>query len=391
MRGVRGRIAVAFALACGAVAFALLGCGGGSVQSVGGKRRSASGYASLLARLSPAQLAGQRIVYAYAGLTPPRSLLARISHGEAAGVIFFTDNIASAVQLHRVARTLQHAAGASPVHLPLLLMTDQEGGLVRRLPGEPSLSEKRIGEDPDAAAKASEAGTGAAATLSAAGLNVNLAPVLDVFRRPGDFIDEFQRSYGTGPTSVGALGAAFISAQQHAGVAATAKHFPGLGAAERDQNTDEVPVTISSSLHTLHTDDELPYRRAIAAGVRLVMTSWAIYPSLDATLPAGMSSAVIEGELRGRLDFGGVTITDSLGAGALSAFGGFGERGVLAAAAGADLLMCTGRSPSEDTPTEGEAVLRGIKRALRSGSLPGAGTKHAVERVLALRATLSHG
>jgi beta-N-acetylhexosaminidase len=269
-------------------------------------------------------------------------------------------------------------------------MTDQEGGLVRRLPGEPSLSEKRIGEDADAPAKASEAGAGAAATLSGAGLDVNLAPVLDVFRQPGDFIDEFQRSYGANAPSVAALGAAFISTQQHAGVAATAKHFPGLGAAERDQNTDEVPVTIASSLRTLRDVDELPYHRAIAAGVRLVMTSWAIYPALDATLPAGMSSAVIEGELRGRLRFGGVTITDSLGAGALETFGDFAERGVLAAAAGADLLMCTGRSPAEDTPTEGESVLRGVTRALRNGALPRARAVRDARRVLELRGSLAY-
>jgi beta-N-acetylhexosaminidase len=387
---VRGWTSAAFLLACGAAAIAFLGCGTGTAERVLGKPRRPAGYSSLLARLSPAQLAGQRIVYSYAGLTPPRSLLARVRHGEAAGVIFFTDNIASPAQLHRVAHTLQHAARESPVHLPLLLMTDQEGGLVRRLPGEPSLSEKQVGEDPDAAAKASEAGTGAAATLSAAGLNVNLAPVLDVFRQPGDFIDEFQRSYGTNPTSVGALGADFVSAQQHAGVAATAKHFPGLGAAERDQNTDEVPVTIASSLTTLRRVDELPYGKAIAADVRLVMTSWAIYPALDATLPAGMSATVIEGELRRRLHFGGVTITDSLGAGALDAFGGFAARGVLAAAAGANLLMCTGRSPAQDTPTEGESVLRGVERATRDGSLPSRTAKRAVEQVLALRAALQH-
>ncbi|HEY1834146.1 MAG TPA: glycoside hydrolase family 3 N-terminal domain-containing protein [Solirubrobacteraceae bacterium] len=371
------------------LAIALLGCGGGNAHGhTPGRRRSADRYAALLARLSTTQLAGQRVIYAYAGLKPPRSLLTRIRHGEAAGVIFFADNIESLGQLHRVARTLQRAAAVSPVDLPLLLMTDQEGGLVRRLPGEPSLSEKRIGEGRDAPAKASEAGAGAAATLAGAGLNVNLAPVLDVFRRAGNFIDEFQRSYGESAPSVGELGAAFIAAQQRAGVAATAKHFPGLGAAERNQNTDEVPVTIASPRRTLRDVDELPYHQAIAAGVRLVMTSWAIYPALDATLPAGMSSTVIEGELRGRLRFSGVTITDSLGAGALETFGGFAGRGVLAAAAGADLLMCTGRSPAQDTPTEGESVLRGVTRALHDGALPRTSAVRAAQRVLTLRNSL---
>ena len=85
------------------------------------------------------------------------------------------------------------------------MLTDQEGGLVRRLPGAPELSEKQIGESPDALALAAQAGQSAGEELAGVGINVNLAPVLDVFRQPGDFIDEFQRSYGMDPRLVGQL------------------------------------------------------------------------------------------------------------------------------------------------------------------------------------------
>ena len=109
-----------------------------------------------------------------------------------------------------------------------------------------------------------------------------------------------------------ACGRAFITAQQQAGVAATAKHFPGLGSAAKPQNTDTGPVTLNVSLSGLRAKDEAPYPAAIAAGVKLIMASWAIYPALDATYPAGLSPAVIQGELRGRLGYQGVTITDAI-------------------------------------------------------------------------------
>src|SRR5882672_4735008 len=98
------------------------------------------------AALTPQQLAGQRVIYSYPGLVPPDTLLQRIRAGQAAGVIFFGENISSTSQIRSVVQQLRAAAAQSPVHTPLLLMTDQEGGQVRRLPGEPTLSEKQIGQ-----------------------------------------------------------------------------------------------------------------------------------------------------------------------------------------------------------------------------------------------------
>ena len=117
---------------------------------------------------------------------------------------------------------------------------------------------------------------------------MNLAPVLDVYRTPGNFDDQFQRSYSMNPQTVADLGADFITAQQATGVAATAKHFPGLGTATSAQNTDQRPVTLTVPLTALRTIDEYPYQAAIAAGVKLVLVSWAIYPALDPARPAGM-------------------------------------------------------------------------------------------------------
>jgi len=339
----------------------------------------------LVQRLSLQQLAGQRIVYAYSGLKPPASLLAAIRAGEAAGVMLFGPNISNDGQLRGVIDQLQRASLAGSLHNRLLILTDQEGGQVRRVPGAPARSEKQIGEAADPVAAAGTAGTGAGRNLRGVGVNVNLAPVLDVYRRSGNFIDEFQRSYSNDPQIVAELGAAFIAAQQRLGVAATAKHFPGLGSASRSQNTDLGPVTIRSSLSTLRTDDEAPYLSAITAGVKLVMTSWAVYPALDPRLPAGLSPAVIEDELRGRLGFAGVTITDGIEAGALVRFGSVGNRAVLAASAGSDLILCATTNPDDNTPALGTAARNAIASALAHGRLAHGAAEQSAGRVLDLR------
>jgi beta-N-acetylhexosaminidase len=345
----------------------------------------AASPAAALHRLTDAQLAGQRVIYSYPGLTPPRALIRAIRRGEAAGVIFFAGNISSPAQLAAVARRLQRADASrrNPVRAPLLLMADQEGGIVRRLPGPPDLSEKQIGQAADPAAQARLAGAGAAATLRQAGLNVNLAPVVDVYRAAGNFIDQYGRSYSRRPRPVARLGAEFVRNQQGAGVAAAAKHFPGLGAASRDQDTDLRPVTLKVRAAVLRRVDERPYRAAIAAGVRLVMVSWAVYPALDPHRPAGLSPLVVQDELRGRLGFQGVTVTDALEAGALRRDGTIARRGQLAALAGMDLLLCAGHSVGE-----GQRAAGGLARAYRNGLLSRASGEAAVARIASLRASL---
>ena len=348
-----------------------------------GRRQSANWKPEAQAALSPLQLAGQRVIYSYSGLTVPAALLQAITAGQAAGVIFFGGNISSPAQIAAVIKQLVAAQQASSVAAPLLLMTDQEGGEVRRLPGAPVMSEKQVGASAHPASAARTAGAGAAQNLAGVGMNVNLAPVLDVYYQAGNFIDQFQRSYSSQASVVTECGQAFITAQQQAGVAATAKHFPGLGSATTSQDTDAGPVTLDVSLSGLRGKDEVPYPAAIAAGVKLIMASWAIYPALDATYPAGLSTAWVQGELRGRLGFGGVTITDAIEAGALTAFGSYGQRAVLAAQAGMDLLLCSAQDPGE-----GQSVTSALAGALESGQLGSASFNAAVSRVTALRATL---
>jgi beta-N-acetylhexosaminidase len=276
------------------------------------------------AGLTSQQLAGQRVIFSYSGLIPPSALLQQISAGQAAGVIFFGGNISSESRITGVIQQLRQAQQQSPVASPLLLMTDQEGGLVRRLPGAPTMSEKQIGASSNPASAASSAGTGAGQNLAGVGMNVNLAPVLDVYYKSGNFIDQFQRSYSNNASVVTSCGQAFITAQQQTGVAATAKHFPGLGSATKSQNTGTGPVTLKVSLSGLRSKDEVPYPAAIAAGVKLIMASWAVYPALDTGHPGD----------------------------------------VLAAQAGMDLLLCSAQDPSQ-----GQAVVTALASALDGGQL----------------------
>jgi beta-N-acetylhexosaminidase len=344
--------------------------------------------------LSLLQLAGQRVIYSYRGLNPPAGLFWLIRHGEAAGVIFFTGNIGSTpptsaqlAHFKSVVASLRAAATSrtNPVHQPLLLMTDQEGGVVRRLPGPPLLSAKQVGLAANPAAAAANAGAGARDNLHGFGLNVNLAPVLDVYRQPGNFIDQFGRSFSNNPQTVAKLGTLYAKAEQQGHlVAATVKHFPGLGAATRSQNTDARPVTLTVPLRRLRAVDELPYRSAIAGGVKLVMVSWAIYPALDPAKPAGLSSTIVRGELRRRLGFAGVTITDAISAGALKPFGTTARRVTLAGGAGMDLLLCASQNYGE-----GDTALHALASYYSAGSATTkAAFKAAAERVMALRATL---
>lgn len=344
--------------------------------------------ATAVDKLSLEQLAGQRAIYSYSGKLPPPQLYEKIRAGQVGGIILFGPNISGREQIRAVITSFQRARLRAHLpreirRLPLLIMTDQEGGIVKRLPGPPEQSERQIGKT-GSASLAFSAGRGAGVNLLDAGVNVNLAPVLGILRPGGGFLAKFDRLYSPKPHVVATLASAFVRGSQGAGVAATSKHFPGLGAAIDD--TDSGPVTLDLSKATLHAVDEAPYPAAIRAGTRLVMVGHAIYPALDPGRPASLSKRVVGGELRRRLGFEGVTITDALEAGALDAFGNIPERGVKAALAGEDLLLYSAKEVNEGVA--GVAALRG---ALKSGRLDVDAFKRSLVRVLRLRADLHRG
>ncbi|MCW2989618.1 MAG: beta-N-acetylhexosaminidase, partial [Solirubrobacterales bacterium] len=264
-------------------------------------------------------------------------------------------------------RELQAIERPAALSAPLVVMTDQEGGLVKRLPGAPTLNPPRMSSD----AVARDQGRATARTLASAGVNIDLAPVVDV-ARPGSQMEDEGRSFGRSTQTVGRRARAFVAGLHAGGVAATAKHFPGFGAASA--NTDAAAVVIRSPLAELRSRDEPPF---VTARTDLVMTSSAIYPAL-APQPAMLSRRIVTGELRERLGFAGLVVTDSLNAGALE-----GRANVLSRAinAGNDLLLFTTYESSA------RAVER-LADLLHTGRLDRAAAVAAVQRILAVRTGL---
>jgi beta-N-acetylhexosaminidase len=330
-----------------------------------------------VASLSLRQLAGQKIIYGFDGHTPPSALARRIRAGEGAGVILFSRNVASRAQLKRLCAQLQAIPRPRGLRAPLLIMIDQEGGVVKRLRGAPEHSAAQLGRI-GSSRLATDEGRGTARNLRAVGVNVDLAPVLDA-GRPGSDTRRLGRSYAARPSLVARLGVSFARGLETGNVAATAKHFPGLGAAKG--NEDFAINRISLSRGTLRGIDEAPFAVAARARIPLVMVSTAIYPAFDRA-PALFSRRIVIGELRRRLHYGGVTISDDLEVPAFRRLGTPAARAVRSARAGVDLLLMAQHLSSGAQTTDA------LVTASRHGDLGRDGLEASAERVLRLRASL---
>jgi beta-N-acetylhexosaminidase len=249
------------------------------------------------------------------------------------GIILFARNLEEPEQVWELTRDLQHEALAVG-ELPLLISIDQEGGTVQRLKTPfhliPTARELGSGSSPiqvEALARTM------ASELALVGINMNLAPVLDVARKPDCPL--WQRSFGSDPEQVATFGEAAMRGFLQGGVLPVAKHFPGLGDTTVDshqvlptaQNPDPERIT-----------DLLPFRRAAAAQVPAIMTAHLHVPAWDG-LPATLSPLALKDWLRHRLGFEGVIITDDLEMGAIAGAAIVPDAACQALAAGADLLL----------------------------------------------------
>jgi beta-N-acetylhexosaminidase len=331
------------------------------------------------AELTLAQAVGQRMIVSLPATTVPDALARQVRRGEVAGVILFSRNVASRPQLRALTARLQTERRRGPADLrdrPLLVMIDQEGGLVKRLPGSPSRSAAGMGATGDVAAVRAE-GVATARNLRGVGVNVNLAPVLDL-GLPGSFQRATGRSFASTPTGVSRYGGAFADGLAAGGVLAAAKHFPGLGRATADE--DRRLNRIEVDLDVLRAADEAPFAAAARRGVPLTMVSTGVYPALSSR-PAMFAPQIATDELRDVVGFDGVSITDDLEVPALAGLSP--ERKALASVrAGNDLLLfCQSASAAE----RGAAALR---RAVANGAISRAAIDGGADRVLALRERL---
>lgn len=329
-----------------------------------------------LAGVSLEQLVGQRLMVRMGDEATP-DLLEAAREGTIGGVIMFPAPDVEPATAAREIERLQRATvkGDNP---PLLVAIDQEGGEIARLPaGPPQRSPAELGSVGDAAAASAE-GEETAAFLRQFGVNVDLAPVLDV-PGPGSFMAE--RAFADDPGTVAEVGVAFAEGLEQGGVAATAKHFPGLGLAT--VNTDLAPSVVEAPLSDLRPGLE-PFEAAIANGIDLVMVGSAIYPELDPGTPAMLSERVVTDELRERLGFGGVVITDDLEAASIGAELAPPDAAVEAAGAGADvLLLAKGAAPGP--------VAERMLRALERGALERAVAEQSYLRIADLKQAVAAG
>jgi beta-N-acetylhexosaminidase len=341
--------------------------------------RAATTRNDVVSRLSAAQLAGQMSIASFEGTRPNAALRNRIRRGELAGVIIYTPNVRTRAALTSVVSSLQAIPKPAGLTAPLLIMLDQEGGEVKRISGPPKDSASVLGRAGNARQAYLE-GAATALNLREVGANVDLAPVADV-GRPGSIEERQHRTFSRDAGAVGRLATAFMEGVQSQGVAATVKHFPGLGtlALDADAHLQQIPL----SLDTLRAVDEAPFETAVRGGAAIVMVGNAIYPALDRR-PALLSPKIVSGELRGRLGYRGVIVSDSLTTGALAGLGSPERLAAMAAGAGIDLMIFDGLDSTNSR------YMSALARAAGDGSLPRASLEASVRRVLAERDSVAH-
>ncbi len=282
-------------------------------------------------RLSLRQQVGQVTVSSFPGTAAPDYIRRRLRARETAGVILFGSNGGDRAVWRRLTRSLQGAAGGRA-----LVMVDQEGGDIRTV-GYAGPTASQPFQGPPRSVRRAAAGAGR--QLRAAGIQVNLAPVADV-PRPGSVM--VTRSFAGDEHGIAARTRASIRGLREARVAATVKHFPGLGGAT--VNTDDAPATVRVPIDR----DLVPFRAAITEGAPLVMLSHASYPALDPRRIASQSRPIVTDLLREKLGFGGVIVTDSLEAEAVLARSGVAAAAERSIRAGADLILMTGSASWND-------------------------------------------
>jgi len=293
-------------------------------------------------------------------------------------------------QVAEVTGQLQSQVPAAQAKAPLLIGTDQEYGLVTRLVNGftdfPGATELSAIPNPKSAAQATERVTSAAGSeLRAVGVNVDFAPDADVLPESGDS-NMADRSFGSDPERVGDLVAAAVRGYQSAGVAATLKHFPGIGRLAAD--THKSLPTLDVTCDEWNTVEAVPMRAGVDAGAAIVMTGHVLLPAVgDTRGPSSLSSAVVTDLLRGAglggcqgLGFHGVSVSDSLQMAPVANRYRSGQAAARALTAGQDLVLM---------PVDPKAALAGIVGAVKDGSLRAARLQEAAVRVYALRLALA--
>ena len=268
---------------------------------------------------------------------------------------------------------------------PMLIATDEEGGIVDRIAPyfgtSPSPAVLGASGDPQ---KAYEQAKLDALRLKDIGINADFAPLADVYQ--GGAVDQ-SRMFGTAPSQVTKYAGAFLDGLQQNGVVGTLKHWPGIGSA--NANPDHSLPTITKTKTQLEATDFVTFRNLLSHDPGLIMVTHVIEPAYDPKYPASLSPILVDGVLRGQLGYQGVVVSDAMEAGAIGEYMkslgysdpamAVGEATVLAIVAGEDIIEC----PNDKGQIE--AMVQAVTRAVQSGRISSARLKLSLERIVALK------
>ncbi|GAA0368469.1 beta-N-acetylhexosaminidase [Bacillus horti] len=325
------------------------------------------------------QKIGQLMVFGFAGTAPSKEILSLIREQHVGGIILFGRNVGTPEEVLSLTTALQKEAKESNHKLPLLICTDQENGVVRRMgegttvfPGAMLLGATQKTENAFAVGQA----TGK--ELKAVGINWNLAPTVDVNNNAENPVIGV-RSFGEDAQQVAEFSQAWLQGLQQAGVMSTLKHFPGHGDTSVDSHLD-LPV-IEHDMTRLRQIELLPFQKGIEAGADVVMSSHIYFPALEKRkgVPATLSRSVMTGLLREELQFNGVVTTDCLEMNAIAHTIGTAQGAVEALKAGVDLIMIS------HTHSLQQDALQAILAAVEQGELEEARIHEAYDRVQRLK------
>jgi beta-N-acetylhexosaminidase len=332
-----------------------------------------------VADLSLEQQIGQLFMVGFPGPIPSESVIDLIQRHHVGGIVLFTRNLVDAHQVFDLTSRLQAVAREAGHPYPLLIATDQENGMVQRLgsavtpfPGNMALG--AIGDEHTVLEVAESTGQ----ELKSLGINMNLAPDVDVNNNPTNPVIGV-RSFGDDAPTVARLAAAAVQGYQRAGIVSCLKHFPGHGDTATDSHLG-LPV-LPFTRERLHSLEFLPFASGVRAGADTVMTAHVALPLLTSgdRTPATLSSSLIEELLRGYLNYQGVIISDCLEMEAIAGTVGTASGAVLALRAGIDLVLVS------HTYALQESSILMVSEALHTGELTRAAIAQAAERVLRLK------
>ena len=300
---------------------------------------------------------GQLLMVGFEGTELSAEFIAWLKEYRPGGVILFTRNLVDPLQIARLTNSLQEQVSGEP----LLIAIDQEGGRVSRLPKAFTIfppAAKVAGCHAPALTYQTAAIT--AKELRSVGINMNMAPVLDINTNPSNPIIG-DRAYGQDPDQVCTMGTAIISGLHDHGVIACGKHFPGHGETTTDSHK-ELPV-VNLTKERLEQVELKPFQHAISQGLRAMMSAHVHYPALDDTTPATLSHTVMTDLLRDNLGFTGLSLSDDLEMNAIVDHSSVGDAAVRCLQAGIDILLICHR---QDRQTE---ACEAVERAMTSGDL----------------------